>query len=87
MLVLGWLTFASATIGAVLQGRRAFQGWLYDQRDRWKLRRIEQARWSRGGMDTWTVQLADPDLSDRPTTVTIAVCDRNGKPCPGYAGQ
>jgi hypothetical protein len=85
MLVLEWLTFVSATIAAGFQGRRAVQGWLYDQRDRWELRRIQHAGWSRGGVDTWTVWLADPDRSDRPSTMTIAVCDRNGNPSPDQA--
>ncbi len=30
-MLLGWLTFASATIAAVLQGRKAAQGWIYDR--------------------------------------------------------
>jgi hypothetical protein len=87
MLVLEWLTFVSATIAAVFQGRRAVQGWLYDQQDRRELRRVQRAGWSRGGVDTWTVRPADPDPSDRPATVTIEVCDRNGNPSPVQADR
>jgi hypothetical protein len=32
--MLEWLTFISATLAAAFGGRRAVQGWLYDQVDR-----------------------------------------------------
>lgn len=87
MLVLQWLTFVSATVAAAFQGRRGLQGWLYDRRDHWERRRIERAGWSQTGVDTWVVRLADPHLSDRAATVTIAVCDRSGKPSPNQADR
>jgi hypothetical protein len=82
MVLLQWLTFISATIAAGLQGRRAVQGWLYDQRDRRETRRVDRAGWSSTGVDTWIVRLAetdgDPDTSQRATTVTLTICDRRG---------
>jgi hypothetical protein len=78
--MLEWFTFASATIAAVLQGRKQFQGWLYDQADRGEARRAELGGWSRGGVDTWSVRLAEPDPAQPLATVTIAVCDHDGRP-------
>jgi hypothetical protein len=78
--LLQWLTFASATIAAGLQGRKQFQGWLYGHADRREARRAELGGWSRGGVDTWSVRLAEPDPAQPLTTVTIAVCDHDGRP-------
>ena len=79
-MLLQWLTFASATIAAGLQGRKQFQGWLYGQAARREARRAELGGWSRGGVDTWSVRLAEPDRAQPLTTVTIAVCDHDGRP-------
>lgn len=82
MVLLQWLTFISATVAAVFAGRRAVQGWLYDQRDRREARRVDRVGWSAGGVDTWTVRLAEPDagpgIGERPVTVTLTVFDRRG---------
>jgi hypothetical protein len=81
--LLGWLTFASATIAAVLQGRRAVQGWTYDRRDRMELKRVTRAGWSSTGVNTWRVGLAEKPENDsdgRPVTVTIAVLGNKGEP-------
>jgi hypothetical protein len=78
--MLEWLIFASATLGTALQGRKQFQGWLYDQADRREVRRAELGGWSRGGVDTWSVRLAEPDPAQPLATVTIAVCDHDGRP-------
>lgn len=83
--MLAWLTFLSATLAAGLQGRRAAQGWLYDELNRREARRADRAGWSRYGVDTWTVRLVAPDdeavldVIQRPATVTVTVCD-GGQP-------
>jgi len=88
-----WLTFASATLAAVFQGRRAVQGWLYDQRDRRGARRADLAGWSRHGVDTWTVQLAAAaaeaglDAPQCPAAITVIVCDQHGHPSPVQADR
>src|SRR5258708_13508797 len=77
--LLGWLTFASATIAAVLQGRKAAQGWIYDRRDRMELKRVTRAGWSSTGVNTWQVGLAnkaETDSDGRPVTVTVLVLNK-----------
>jgi hypothetical protein len=90
-MLLEWLTFVSATLAAVFQGRRAVQGWLYDQWDRRDARRAELAGWSRGGVDTWIVRLADladqSDPSVRTAVVAVTICDRDGRPSPDQADR
>jgi hypothetical protein len=66
--VLQWLTFASATIAAVLGGRKAVQGWIYDRRDRLELKRVQRSGWSQTGVATWRVGLAqEPAAAIRPS--------------------
>lgn len=42
-------------------------------------------------MDTWAVQLAEPDgepdPAQRPATVTVSVCDKHGRPSPDQADR
>lgn len=89
-MLLGWLTFASATIAAVLQGRRAVQGWVYDRLDRMEVKRVTRAGWSAAGVNTWRVEVADEPQTDsdgRPVTVTIAVLSNKGEPSPDQADR
>lgn len=89
--MLQWLTFISATLAAGFQGRRAVQGWLYDQRERMEARRADRAGWSRAGVNTWTVRLAEPDsgldAAQRTGTVTLTVHDQRGRPSPDQADR
>jgi hypothetical protein len=89
--MLAWLTFISATLAAGFQGRRAVQGWLYDQRDRKEARHAARAGWSAHGVNTWTVQLAEPegqpDPFERSSTVTLTVCGQRGEPSPDQADR
>lgn len=54
--------------------------------DRRAARRAELAGWSRGGVDTWTVHLAEPG-STPDATVTLMVCTRDGQPSPDQADR
>lgn len=68
-------------------GRKAVQGWIYD---RLELERVQRSDWSQTGVDTWRVGLAEEPAEDqdgRPVTVTIAVLDRKGEPCPDQADR
>src|SRR6266498_3070746 len=91
--MLAWLTFISATLAATFQGRRAVQGWLYDQLDRREARRADLAGWSRGGVDTWSVRIAEPgspaktDAPEHAAAVTVTVCDKHGQPSPLQADR
>jgi hypothetical protein len=89
-MLLQWLTFASATLAAAFSGRRAVQGWLYDQRDRMEARRVERAGWSRGGVNTWTIRAVEPDgavldPAQQAATVTLLVSDPRGLPSAAQA--
>lgn len=87
--MLQWATFIVVTITGALQGRRQVQGWLADQRERMEGRRARRAGWSVSGVNTWNVQLTEPegkpDPFERSSTVTLTICGRHGEPSPDQA--
>jgi hypothetical protein len=91
MLLLQWLTFVSATLAAGFQARRSVQGWLYARRARVDAARIRMLGWSQTGVDTWIVQAEEPAAlaspAERTATVTLRVCDRNGRPSADQADR
>jgi hypothetical protein len=92
-MLLQWLTFISATIAAVFAGRKAVQGWLYARLDRIEARRAERGTWSRYGVDTWAVRLAEPgdeavlDAAGQSAVLSITLVDHRGQPAAQQADR